>query len=194
MPNTTNIIAPRVPFLDERTGLISREWYRFLFNQFELTSSTTATARRYGAFYDTTTQTAAAINTAYAVRFNSTELSNGVSIGTPSSRIYLDRSGVYDFQFSAQVDNTTNAVGNLYMWARVNGVDKANSASWVAIRDRTAQIIAAWNFVYEFTAGDYFELMWSVDKTTVQLLATPAAPPVPAIPSVILTVTDNTSG
>lgn len=74
------------------------------------------------------------------------------------------------------------------------GVDKANSASWVAIRDKTAQIIAAWNFVYEFTAGDYFELMWSVDKTTVQLLATPAAPPVPAIPSVILTVTDNTSG
>lgn len=125
MPNTTNIIAPRVPFLDERTGLISREWYRFLFNQFELTSSTPTptppTPRRYGAFYDTTTQTAAAINTAYAVRFNSTELSNGVSIGTPSSRIYLDRSGVYDFQFSAQVDNTTNAVGNLYMWARVNG-------------------------------------------------------------------------
>ena len=34
MPNITNIIPPRVPLIDERTGLISREWYRFLFNQF----------------------------------------------------------------------------------------------------------------------------------------------------------------
>lgn len=34
MPNITNIMPPRVPLIDERTGLISREWYRFLFNQF----------------------------------------------------------------------------------------------------------------------------------------------------------------
>jgi len=32
----TNIPAPRVPFVDERTGLISREWYRFLLNLFML--------------------------------------------------------------------------------------------------------------------------------------------------------------
>ena len=36
MPNTTNIPAPRVPFTDQRTGLMSREWYRFFFNQFTL--------------------------------------------------------------------------------------------------------------------------------------------------------------
>jgi len=36
MPNTTNIPAPRVPFIDPRTGLMSREWYRFFFNQFTL--------------------------------------------------------------------------------------------------------------------------------------------------------------
>ena len=34
MPDITNIMPPRVPLVDERTGLISREWYRFLFNQF----------------------------------------------------------------------------------------------------------------------------------------------------------------
>ena len=37
--NITNIPAPRVPFVDERTGLISREWYRFLLNLFTLTGS-----------------------------------------------------------------------------------------------------------------------------------------------------------
>ncbi|CAB4214646.1 hypothetical protein UFOVP1461_54, partial [uncultured Caudovirales phage] len=39
--NITNIPAPRVPFIDERTGTISREWYRFLFNIFGLTGSGT---------------------------------------------------------------------------------------------------------------------------------------------------------
>jgi hypothetical protein len=36
-PNITTIPAPRVPLIDERTGLISREWYRFFFNLFNLT-------------------------------------------------------------------------------------------------------------------------------------------------------------
>ena len=35
--NETNIIAPRVPLIDERSGLISREWYRFFLNLFVLT-------------------------------------------------------------------------------------------------------------------------------------------------------------
>ncbi len=35
--NETNIVAPRVPFIDERTKLISREWYRFFLNLFVLT-------------------------------------------------------------------------------------------------------------------------------------------------------------
>ena len=36
MPNVTNIPAPRVSIIDERTGLISREWYRFFLNLFTL--------------------------------------------------------------------------------------------------------------------------------------------------------------
>jgi hypothetical protein len=36
-PNVTNIPAPRVPLIDDRTGLLSREWYRFFFNLFVLT-------------------------------------------------------------------------------------------------------------------------------------------------------------
>jgi hypothetical protein len=35
----TNITPPRVPLTDQRTGLISREWYRFFLNLFELTGS-----------------------------------------------------------------------------------------------------------------------------------------------------------
>ena len=72
---------------------------------------------------------------------------------------------------------------------RVNGVDVAYSASEVAVQGTVAETIAAWNFVLPMQAGDYFQLMWSVDDTNIQLKAVAAAAPVPAIPSVILTVT-----
>ena len=148
---------------------------------------------RYGTFYDTTTQAAAAINTAYGVTFNSTDLSFGVSIGTPASRIYVDSEGVYNFQFSLQLDKVSGGVGLFYLWARINGVDQTNSATQIRIQGNNAESVAAWNFVYKMTAGDYLELMWAVDTTDITIQTFAAAPPVPGIPSAILTVTNNIS-
>lgn len=147
----------------------------------------------YGSFYDTTTQTPAAINTAYAITFNTTDLSYGVYIGSPTSRVYVVGDGVYDFQFSAQLDNTSGGNHLVYIWYRINGVDAAYSASQVRLKGTDGELVAAWNFIIKLKAGDYFELMYSATDTSVQILAQAAAAPVPAIPSVILTVTDNIS-
>jgi hypothetical protein len=100
---------------------------------------------------------------------------------------------VYDIQFSAQLDNTSGGSHLIFIWLRVNGVDVANSASQVRLKGTDGELVAAWNFVQNFNAGDYFELMWSVDNTSVQVLSQAAVAPVPAIPSIILTVTDNIS-
>jgi len=230
MPNITNIPAPRVPFIDERTGLISREWFRFLNNQFVLTGSgTTATSIadlevglgispdtddvtavlqseiealqaaptryepnpvNYGQFYDTTTQTAAAINTAYAMTFNTSSNRYGVYIDpVNTSHVKVTRPAVYNMQFSLQLDKTLGGVGLFYVWARINGVDVPYSASQVRIQGNNAEIFVAANLFVSMSNGDYFQLMWAVDDTSVQILATTAAPPVPAIPSVILTMT-----
>src|SRR6267378_5718654 len=43
MTQSTTITPPRVPLIDERTGLISREWFRFFLNLFVLTGSGTTT-------------------------------------------------------------------------------------------------------------------------------------------------------
>jgi hypothetical protein len=144
---------------------------------------------RYGTFYDTTTQTAAAINTAKGITFNSTDLSFGVHIGTPTSRIYVDSQGIYNFQFSLQLDKTAGGVGLFYLWAAINGVDQPNSATQIRLQGNNAETVAAWNFVYRLGAGDYLELMWSVDTIDITIQSFAAAPPVPAIPSAILTVT-----
>jgi hypothetical protein len=148
---------------------------------------------RYGSFYDTTTQTAAAINTAYAITFNTTDLSQGVYIGSPTSRVYVDRPGVYNIQFSTQLDNTSGGSHLIFIWLRVNGTDVPQTASQVRLKGTDGELVAAWNFAYKFNAGDYFELMWSVSDTAIQIVAQAAAAPVPAIPSIILTVTDNIS-
>lgn len=148
---------------------------------------------KYGSFYDTTTQTAAVINTAYPITFNTTDLSKGVSRGTPTSRIIVDSAGVYNFQFSAQLDKTSGGAGSVYIWIRKNGVDIPNSASLVHIQGNNAELIAAWNWVVDMAANDYIELVWSVDDTSVIIASYAASSPVPSIPSVILTVTDNVS-
>jgi hypothetical protein len=149
--------------------------------------------KRYGAFHSTVTQTAAAINTAYPMTLNTTTISFGVYTGTPTSRVYIDTEGLYNFQFSAQLEKTTGGVGAVYIWCRVNGVDISDSATKIRIQGNNAETVAAWNFVLPINAGDYFELMWSTDDTHCQIFASAASSPVPAIPSLILTVTDNIS-
>jgi hypothetical protein len=61
------------------------------------------------------------------------------------------------------------------------------------LQGNNAEEVAAWNFLLEMNAGDYFELMWEVSDLAVSLLADPASAVHPAIPSIILTVTDNIS-
>ena len=148
---------------------------------------------RYGSFYDTTTQAAAVINTAYAMTFNTTDLTSGVYIGTPTSRIYVDTPNIYNIQFSAQIDKTTAGVALIWIWLRKNGVDVPQSATQIRIQGNNAEAVAAWNFLLQMNAGDYFELMWEVGDAAVQLLSEAATAVHPAIPSVILTVTDNIS-
>jgi hypothetical protein len=209
MPNITRIPAQRVPVVEGPDNVMQREWYRFFNNaftllglgqnQFSLEDVQTIPAidtpqlitTRFGYFYDTTTQTAAAINVAYGMTFNSVGFQRGVTIGTPTSRIYVDRPGIFNIEFSAQLDKISGGTAFIFIWLRVNGVDVPDSASQIRIQGNNAEIVAAWNYLHEFNAGDYFEIMWSTDDTSCQILAAVASPPHPGIPSVILTVTNN---
>ena len=218
---------------------------------------------KYGSFYDTTTQTIGIVNTAYPMVFNTTDLTNGVSVlttaavvtgsittttlnvtavtsgtldigqtisgtgvtagtrivafgtgsggigtytvdisqtvtsttinATKASRVQVTAAGVYNVQFSAQLDKTAGGTGLTYIWLRKNGVDVPDSAGQTRIQGNNAELLAAWNWLINLAANDYIELMWSGDDTSIILLATAAAAPVPGIPSVILTVSDNIS-
>jgi len=143
----------------------------------------------YGSFSDTTLQAITSINTAYAMTFNTTDSSNGVSIGSPTSRLVVANQGVYNVQFSAQLDETSGGTANVYIWLRKNGSNVANTASTVAIQGTAARTVAAWNFIIQLEPTNYVELMWASDSANTRLLAASATSVWPAIPSVICTVT-----
>jgi hypothetical protein len=144
---------------------------------------------RYGQFFDTTTQAAAATGTAYSVLLATTDISDGVWLD--GAKVYVDTPGVYNFQTSIQVDKTSGGTGHLYLWFAKNGSSIANSASAIRVQGNDAEVFSSVNLFVPMARGDYVELKWAVDDTSVQLQSFAAAPPVPAVPSVILTVSDN---
>jgi hypothetical protein len=76
------------------------------------------------------------------------------------------------------------------MWPRINGIDVDDSATEVTLTGGSNDaIVAAWNFVLNLQTGDYFELVYSSSSLNVSIPYVAASSPVPAIPSVILTVT-----
>ena len=149
---------------------------------------------RYGSFYDTTTQTATTINTAKAITFNNTDLSMGVYLGSPTSRIYVDTEGIYNFDTSFQLDKTAGGTGEFFFWFRLNGVDVPDSASQIRIQGNNAEIFSSLNYFFDLKANDYIELMFSVSDLTVEIAAFAASAPHPGIPSIILTVNNNIGG
>ena len=188
--NNTQIPAARVQLWDTVTNFVSRPWYRWFFNTYIAVEA----GRRYGSFSSNATQTAAAINTEYGMTFNTTVANYGVYVGTTTSQIFVDNTATYNIQFTAQLSNTAVTAQNIYVWLRVNGTVSTSAAKILVAASSTAAAVAARNFVINLQTGDYFEIMWSTDNTGVRLSAVAASSPVPAIPSVILTVTSSVGG
>jgi len=141
----------------------------------------------YGSFYDTTTQNVVGVNTYQPVTINTTDISNQVSIAN-SSHIVVANSGIYNIQFSLQIDKSQGSGAHIFIWLSKNGVDVPNSATELAVQGTSSEIVAAWNFVVSASANDYYELMWSSTDDHIQIKARNASGVVPAIPSIILTV------
>ena len=159
-----------------------------------LSAAAEADSAPYGAFQDTTDQTAANTTTAYAVTLDTTDYSNGVYVSN-SSRLNVRNYGIYNIQFSFQYKNTTNDAQDVDIWFRKNGtnIDGSNSRFSLPARKSTgdpSHLIAAMNYFLEMNAGDYAEIMWRVTDVGVSLehFPTSTTPDRPSVPSAIVTL------
>ena len=177
-------VAPtdyQVRYQDQLTNIL-----RLFFSQIaNRVNSPTA----HASYFDTTTQTNPVANQVNLFTYNSVVTQQAVTRGVPTSRIFVAQTGIYNFQFSAQLDKTDGGSDAVYIWPRINGVNVPDSATKIVIDGPNSEIVPAWNFVLVMEAGDYFELAWQSPDTAVFAPYVAATGNIPAIPSIILTVT-----
>jgi hypothetical protein len=146
----------------------------------------------YGAFSSGVDQTTTA-NTATLMTLNTTDFSNDVSIS--SSKITVANAGIYNLQFSVQLENTDNAPQDVFIWLKQNGVDIAGSTGKVGMPARKGvgdpfHAIYGWNYFVSMTAGQYIEIYWSTTNAavTIQFYPASASPTKPSTQSVVATL------
>jgi hypothetical protein len=150
--------------------------------------------KAYAGFSDSTSQYAALITQSYAVTFDTTDLSNDVVLGTPTSEIVFNRAGTFSLVFSAQLANSHTDDLNINMFLRLNSSDIANSNTVVTVPKKhgssDGHAVMTVNFMLDVVENDVIELMWNTEGVDAFLEAKPssATPPTPATPSVIFTI------
>ena len=140
-----------------------------------------------GLFFNTADQDITLANTAYPVVYNQTYLNNAVVLST-TSRVEISVAGVYNFQYSGQIESTNNSSKNVFLWIRRNGIDIGYSSRAYSISGSGAYAPIAYTFNIDMQAGEYLEMVVSASDNTVRLAAETAASPHPGIPSSVLSV------
>lgn len=136
----------------------------------------------------TSNQTAAAANTAYALTYTPS-VQEGISNGTPASRIVFAEGGEYMVAFSAQIASTSSSTVNFWFWPRVNGTDVAGSTMKNALHQNSSVLVVSRSAIFTFAAGDYLEAMWATDNTSGYLDAAAATAFAPAAPASTISIT-----
>lgn len=149
----------------------------------------------YGVFTSNTTQTCAASNTAKPITYNTVQFASGHEIVTynsvANSALQANFSGLYNYQFSLQIQSSSASKHAVWIWIRKNGVDVPASASQLTLESNGGNLIASWNYVMSMAAADKFQLMWATDShTSISVVSLANTAFCPSIPSVIMTVSE----
>ena len=149
----------------------------------------------WASFWDSTSQVAAAIDTAYPIKLRQIDTaSRGIRV-ISDGRITVDYPGIYSFTFSIQFSNTDSSIHDTNVWLRKNGGDVPASDSRFSVTSKhgsvDGNVIGCVNFVLGLTTNDYLELMWATSNVAAYIHAEAAQTSPfahPSIPGIICTV------
>jgi len=198
------IAAPNLPlppeeynvqYFDQMLNILRLYFNRLdsLTTQFMTSSGGAGIRLPYGAFSDFTSQTATA-NTATLMALNTTDFSNTVTLVT-GSKMTVANAGIYNLQFSAQLQNLDNAPQDVFIWLKQNGTDIVGSTGKVGMPARKSagvpfHDIKGWNYFLSMSAGDYVQIYWSTTNAavTIETYAASGTPTKPSTASVVATL------
>jgi len=143
----------------------------------------------YGLFFNTADQTFAAANTAYPIVYDQTYLNNAVALQSGStSKIEVTVSGIYNFQYSGQLESTNSSSKDFFLWIRRDGTDIGYSTRAYSISGSNDYKTISFSFDIDLQAGQYIELIAAASDTSLNIGADTATSPHPGIPSSVMTV------
>ena len=154
--NITKIPAPRVELVDQRTGLISREWFRFFNNIYVITGGNTQGVTQIangGTSASTAAQARANLGAGTVNRVIGTGTASGLSLVgdvTGTGTITLQGEVIVNSgDLVGTIDISTQTTGNLSLTTRVTGVlPIANGGTGLSARPLVATKVA------DFTLAD----------------------------------------
>jgi hypothetical protein len=141
-----------------------------------------------GSFYNSNTITTAAINTAYVIPTPITVYAEGMSF--INNTILLVEPGTYSFDYTIQVfKNNTNAEGSLSAWLQVNSTPQDFSANTISMAvTNQVGVLTLHSHIVATAPNTRIGLFYAANSTDMQLRASVASGPYPAIASVTLEV------
>jgi len=146
--------------------------------------------KSYGQFTSNVTQTNGNVGNPIIMTLNNDEGSNGVSI-VSGSQITTSRTGLYNIQFSAQIEKTDAGTDEVEIWLTKNGAPVANSATRLAQQGNNVKGVAAWNWLVDSAnINDYYEIAWASTDANMQITAIDSANTLSGVevPSLIVTI------
>tara|TARA_B110000977_G_scaffold130015_1_gene165850 strand:+ start:1125 stop:1778 length:654 start_codon:yes stop_codon:yes gene_type:complete len=135
-----------------------------------------------------TDQTAASTDTAYALTYTA-QIADGITNGTPASRLVFGEAGQYTVSFSAQFGSSSSSTVNFWFWPRINGTDVPGGAMKNSLHQNGSVTVVSQSIILDVAAGDYLEAMWAVDSTSGTLDASAATAFAPAAPASTILIT-----
>lgn len=139
--------------------------------------------------YTTETHSADSADTAYAITWENSAYEAYMTIDDDNdSRIVFEKDGLYQVDFSAELQSQNFFFKTIYIWPRINGVDIPFSTMVHSLRNANESAVVTRSAIFRVEAGDYLEAMFAVDNTNLWIEGTGATSFSPASPSATIAV------
>ena len=123
----------------------------------------------------------------YTVDTSQTVSSTTITSVIPT-KITVNRSGIYNFQFTGILESNSSNAKTAWIWIRKNGVDIDYFGIPVTNNENNANTEINWNFNLDVEAGGYVEMMWATTDLDLYFEAEAPSAPYPGHSSAVMAV------
>lgn len=188
-----NFKAPALPYPTSSYDQISQQEYnkilRIYFNQLDASLQTALDIGPYASFAKSASVAFASADTEQVITYDAPTYVDGISQGTPTSRIVFEESGDYLLSFTAQIYNTNASTIDFYFFPKINGTAVTGSSIRASLSANGETTVVSRSIIFSFNADDYVEVACACSSTDGSLNAFAATAFAPATPSTTLAIT-----